>query len=482
MIIITTLRRLYGKKIITDLALRRGSDTENDYSPYDGMNAIVNNYYRGESLASLEYLYQKQKDFDADIMQPHIDVLSDYSRQEEREEYELTTEYNPAKDKANFKEYNRRLEDINQGYLEDYMSNLVYTVFVLSGSGGAIDYDYNHKLQPTLVSVEDDGVTELADLQLQGDEHSYTESAKAKAKEQLPYVIKRLHNLSCYCGIHMLSMISAYMKAKRENALRQQTGSTMSLKKNAVIAKGVYKCDTYGNIGDKIEVANKNQKAAHMFDWLHGLNNDYPSYKEDYLNFVLYCEMLNIDLYNDDFTKYDKKFVDSLVVTTLTPNHQYNQAVFDAIRDSGIESTEEVDPCLETMENFRDLCVSNEVLQKVIENHTKACAKDNLKVATALHSYQSIMLDNLPVPELKYYSWQNGFLYYKGELVILNTRLVCDDSYYDPRVIISELGFCIHVSTNMALECMTVYVAEENMKSKYIEHDHSAMSKWSILV
>ena len=446
------------------------------------MNGIIHNYYKGESLASLEYLFQKQKDFDADILQPHIDKFSDYSKQEEREEYEVINPYNPATDNSNFNEYFRKLEDIRPEYLEDYLANLVYTVFQLSGSGGAIEYDSNHYLQPTLVSLDDDGVTELADLQLQGDEHDYTEAAKAKAKEKLPYVIKRLHNLSCYCGIHMLSMISAYMKAKRKNDLRQQTGSTMTLKKNAVIAEGVYKCDTYGNIGDKIEVVNKNQKAAHMFDWLHGLNKDYPSYKEDYLNFVLYCDMLNIDLYNDDFTKYDKKFVDSLVVTTLTPNHQYNQVVFDAIRDSGLESETVVDPCLETMESFRSLCVSNEDLQKVINNHTRLRASENLKQATSLHSYQSLMLDNLPMPKQEDYSWQNGFLYYGNELVILNTRLICNDSYIDPRFIISELGFCIHVSTDMALECMSVYVASENMRCKYIEHNPTEVRNWEKFV
>lgn len=467
---------------MTDLALRSGSATPNDFSRYKGLSSIVSQYYKGDTLASLESLFQRQRDFDADSCQPHIDLLSDYSKEEEREEYDKETVYNPAIHKTSFNSYFRRLEDIRADYFEDYLANLVFTVFQRSGSGGAIEYDSRHYLQPTLVSVEDDSVTELADLQLQTDIHSYSEATKAKAREQLPYVIKRLHNLSRYCGIHMLSMIAAYVKAKKENTLRQQAGSSMLLKKNAVIAKGVYKCNPDGTIGSRIDVSNKNKRASDMFDWLHGTSNTYPSYKEDYLNFVRYCDILNIDLYEDDFTKYDKQFVDSLVVTTLTPNHQYNQAVFDAIRDSGLGKEITVDVCLETMEGFRDLCASNEILQKVIGNHTQSIASKNFKLATELHYFYSVMVAKTGTPVTSKYRWNDGFLYYDDELVVLDTSLISNVNYLDPRFIISELGFCIHVATDLALECMSIYIASDNMKHKFIAHNSSEVVEWEKFV
>ena len=477
MLLVTNQINLYGKKITTDLALRSGSATQNDYSRYKGLNSIINQYYKGNTLASLESLFQRQKDFDADSCQPHIDIYSDYSREEEREEYERETQYNPAIDSAKFSRYLRRIEDIRVEYLEDYLANLVFTVFQRSGSGGAIEYDARHYVQPTLYSAEDDSVTELADLQLQCDYNSYSESMKARATENLPYVIKRLHNLSRHCGIHMLSMIAAYVRAKKENALKQQAGSSMVLKKNAVIAKGVYKCEKDGTIGGKIDVSNKNRRASDMFDWLHGLSDNFPSYKEDYLNFVKYCEILNIDLYNDDFTKYDKAFVDTLTVTTLTPNHQYNQAVFDAIRDSGLNKESE-DLCLVTIEGFKDLVQSNEILQRVLNNMTRNIASNNFKIATELHYFHSVMLDKVSPPEASKYSWINGFLHYDGELVILNTNLISNKNYIDSRFIISELGFCVHITNSIAMECMTVYIASDNMKNKYINHNSSEVVEW----
>lgn len=467
---------------MTDLALRSGSATPNDFSRYKGLNNIVKQYYTGDTLASLEYLFQRQKDFDADACQPHTDVLGDYNKDEEREEYEIGTYYNPNVDKTTFSDYFRRIEDIRIEYLEDYLANLVFTVFQRSGSGGVLEYNANHYIQPTLYSAEDDSVTELADLQLQCDPQSYSEAMKAKALDKLPYVIKRLSNLSRHCGIHMLSMIPAYIRAKKENAKRQQAGSSMVLKKNAVIAKGVYKCNPDGTIGTKIDVSNKNKRASDMFDWLHGLSNNYPSYKEDYLNFVKYCEILNIDLINDDFTKYDKKFVDTLVVTTLTPNHQYNKAVFDAIRDSGLERNNDSDLCLETMEGFRELLMSNEVLQNVVNKHNKITAEKNFKLATELHYFSSIMLTKEGIPEASKYKWSNGFLYYDNKLVVLDTNLISNVNYIDPRFIISELGFCVHVDNNVAMDCMSVYIASDNMKHKYINHTPSEVVEWERFV
>lgn len=459
--------------------MRSGSSTPNSFSPISGLNEIVNNYYKGDTLASLEFLFQKQQDFDADKCQPHIKHLDDYEREEERAEYEIGRPFNPATDKPESCEYLRRLEDIRSEYFEDYLSNLVFTVFKRSGSSGAIEYDAQHYIQPTLISNEDDSVTELADLQLVTNEHDYSESAKARAREQLPYVIKRLHNLSRYCGIHMLSMIAAYQVAKEENIRKQSAGSTMLLKKNAVIAKGVYKCNKDGTIGSKIEVANKNKRAADMFDWLDGTSTLYPAYREDYLNFVLYCKMLNVDFHNDDFRKYDDKFVDSLVCTTLTPNKQYNQIVFDAIRDSGLEApVTAVDVYLETMLTFSDLCTCNEDLKRVIRNHTSAMSKAYFDLATQLHFYQTVALYKGNVPVTSKYAWHEGFLHYDGELVILDTSLVSNVTFQFPKFIISELGFCVHVSTENVLDIMTLQVAVESMRDKFINHNADEIATW----
>lgn len=474
MIMITTPVTLYGRKVITDLALRSGSASANDFSCQAGMNGIVQHFAKGDTLANVEYLFEKQKDFDADIVQPRR-TFEDYNKLEEREEFEQGEMYSPAKDKTNFNDYFRRLEDIYSEYLEDYIANLCYSIFNLTGSNGAVTFDAEHRLQPTLISVDDDSVTELADLQLREDATEWSNAAKMTAKDNLPYVLKRLHNLSKYCGIHMISMIGAYLRAKKYNDSRVQSGkSKNTLKKNAVIAEGVYKCDIDGNIGSLIEVSNKSKKAADMFDWIIGANDMYPSYRDDLVNFIQYCKILNIDLLNDNLLRYDNEFMDGLTVLTLTPDTQYNQAVFDAIRDSHVLSTitPENDVCLDTINCFRDICETNETLMEVIGAHDSIKAQDYLTKAKKLHYVAMLKLSAVPsFPNDKLYSWNDGFLYYNDELVVLDTRLITKQAFLIPKFVISELGYCVHVSDAMYLECMTIDCACANMTNTYVSPD-----------
>ena len=474
MIMITTPVKLYGRKVITDLALRSGSATAKDFSCQRGLNNIVQHFTKGDTLANIEYLFEKQVDFDSDIVQPRY-TFENYNKIEEREEYEVGEPYSPAKDKTTFNDYFRRLEDICVDYFEDYISNLCFSIFNRVGADGAVNFDAEHRLQPTLISVDDDSATELADLQLREDVNEWSNAAKSNAIDNLPYVLKRLHNLSKYCGIHMISMIGSYLKAKAYNDMRVQTGkSKNTLKKNAVIAEGVYKCDAEGNIGIAIEVSNKSKRAADMFDWIIGANDMYPSYRDDLVNFLQYCKILNIDLLHDDLLKYNNEFMDGLTVLTLTPDTQYNQAVFDAIRDSNLikPAGQDNDMCLQTISCFRDLCETHEVLMSVIDHHDSIRGAEHMAKAKKMHYVSALRMSGTPwIPNDKLYSWEDGFLHYNGELVILDTRLITKASFTTPRFIISELGYCVHISDTMYLEMMTIDCAYANMNNTYIRPD-----------
>lgn len=472
MILLTTPTQIHGKKLVTDLVLRSGSASARNFSPYRGMNAIVENFYNGDTSANFEYLFEKQVDFDADICQPHY-TSEDYDEIAESEEFEKTVPYDPSKDPVTFDDYNRRLEDIPGDYLEHYIANLCFTVFKRKNGNGTVQFDLNHRLQPTLISVDDDSVTELADLQLRVDVKEYPESMKSMAIENMPYVLKRLDNLSRYCGVHMISMIGSYLAAKTDNDRRVNSGlSKKTLKKNAVIARGVYKYTADGHVGRIIDVSNKSKKAADMFDWIVGENKDYPSYREDLTNFVQYCQILNIDLVADDLCKYDGAFMDGLIVTTLTPDTQYCQAVFDAIRDSGI-STPAVDTdsvIAATMLCFRDLCETDEGLQKVIRDHDSIKLAETTKLAKKLHYIDCLRCTNPPVFPDGEYSWSDGFLHYNGQLVVLNSRTITKQELQIPKCIISELGFVIHIGDTMFIECMTIQCAHQNMCELFISH------------
>jgi hypothetical protein len=237
-----------------------------------------------------------------------------------------------------------------------------------------------------------------------------------------------------------------------------------------------------GEIGSLITVESKNKKAAMMFDWLEGNSTLYPSYREDYLNFIHYCRVLNIDLEHDDMRKYNNEFMDNLVVTTLTPDSQYNQDVFDAIRDSGLAPVDKpVDLCLETINTYRDLCSYNEELLRIANSHGYKESKLYMETAHQLLMIYATLLCKPPFyPEVDKLQWKEGFLYYKGELLQLPVSLISKDSFIHPTFIISELGFCVHISDGMLMEMLTITSALDNTKEIHLQHNCDELASWEI--
>lgn len=211
-----------------------------------------------------------------------------------------------------------------------------------------------------------------------------------------------------------------------------------------------------------------------MFDWIVGANDMYPSYREDLVNFIQYCNILNIDLESDNLLQYDGKFMDNLTVLTLTPNAQYCQAVFDAIRDSGMFKKEpSVDELLLTTINcFADLCTTQSDLLSAASTHDSLKSERCMKMAMQLHYIWAVKLRNpVMLPDDRLYSWRDGFLAYNGELVMLPTRVVSKQQFTTPVCIISELGYVLHLNNTMYVEAMTIDCAVENMHNAYISPD-----------
>lgn len=484
MIVLTNPIRLYGRTVVTDLALRTGEATSKDYSCTLGLSYVIQNLWSGdETLASIEMLFSDQTDFDADVTQPHM-TEDDYDEVEEQEGYNKVAKYNPAVDKTDFDKYYRRLEDIAHPYLENYVSNLVYTI--CRYNSGAKSFEAAHREQPTLVSTDDsEDVTELADLQLYGDETDWSPDVKQTALTQLPYVLKRLHNLSCYCRVHMLSFIVAYLKAREKNVNARISGSVKSLKKNAVITEGVYLCNELGNIQKQVTVQSKNVRAAKMFDWIIGMDSDFKAYYQDYLNFVHYCNVLNIDLINDDLTKYDNDFMSGLLVTTVTPNKQYDQQVYEAIlsNSAGTVETEDVvdNSIVNTFNTFQQICSTNKSIVDYTHHYDHATSKRNMETAMSLYNTYAVLYLQL-FTESNKYSWEDGYLYYDGNLVVISTSLIGDETFKEERCLINELGYCIQVSNGMGVYVMALSNALDNMLNKVSTKDPDyRYAEWVLL-
>ena len=476
MIVLTTDIDLYGRKVITDLALRTGMSTKNDFSYGLGCNYVVNKYWHDteDTSANLEDLLEKQTDFDADVVQP---CFSEEDYPENRQDGDAedisanTARYNPRRDPINFDGYYRRLEDIAHPYLEAYIGNIIYNICYTKT--GVKKFNKQHVIQPTLSysDDDDDDFTELCDLQVEVND-DWSLETKQRASQNLPYVIKRLHNMSCYTKVHMLSYISAYIRAKNKLTRDLQTGSSRQLKANDVIREGVYLCNEFGAITKQVKVENKNKRAQNMFTWITGNDSHYQSYYMDFQNYVHYCEVLNIDIVTDDMTKYGPDFVRGLIVTIVTPNAQYNKQVFNALQQTSqsVKEEETVNPISNTITSFEQVCVTDAKFADVISKCNDTLIRTNKEYSeTLLNLYYMYYLQS--AMSLQKVTWVNGWLCYDGKLQVFPCNCVSKEGYYSEQFIVNELGYCVQLTADIDLFYMTTNNALDNILNKLINKD-----------
>jgi len=474
MLIINNPIRLYGRKVVTDLALRSGSVTANSFSNSTGLAVMVDKMWSEPTFASKEAMFQQQVDFDADKIQPHY---KEYDYAKEIEEYEYEEPYNPAVDKTDFDRYYRRLEDIDGEYLEKYVSNLVYTI--CRRSGGVKEFNYQHAVAPTIYDVEDNTASELADLETDGQKDAWSESAINEALTNLPYVLKRFNNLSRLTGIHILSFVCSYMLAREENKQLQQAGSTKLLKRNAVISKNVWACDKLGNATHRVEVSNKNQHAYFVFDWIEGNIDKYQAYREDVINFMHYARVLNLDI-TENMERYGTEFLSKLAVVTLTPNTQYNPDFYNALLTGGsVASMISSTAIQDTVSLFSELCTTDDMLIKVQANYTVIKQQQHLIKARELYCAYALSQGETVNPEtLEFF---NGYLHRDGKLVTVSSSIYGNTIFKDTRCLISELGFLVHVTTTITTHLLSIYLAYDNMLAKLGKLVDHKIESWLIV-
>lgn len=474
MLVITNPVQLYGKKVITDIALRTGDHTKENFSYGPGMKHVVYKFWKDteDTSSILEEHFEAQKDFDCDVIRSS---MSEDDIENGEAEEDTFSAYDPAKDPVDFKEYNRRLEDIAPKYIEDYLGNVIYNICYHDST--LRRHQKKHQVQPCLIGDGDDGddFTELADLQIE-ERDEWSLGQKQAAQRNLNYVIKRLHNMSRYSKVHMLSYIAAYERAKLYIERNHLSGGCKSLSDNVVIAQGVYLCDENGDITKKVAVENKNKRAKNMFNWIVGRESEYSAYYQDYLNFVHYCTVLDINLVDDDMTKYQSEFVDKLVVTTVTPNRQYVPAIYQALKSNQNNMAPPkpaVDILRNTIDAFTQLCSSNPKFRDVAYRFTEEDRKLYLSYASYINGYYSFSMTKRAIDPSKY-SWENGFLYHDGNLVMLPANWLGDSKKthsFENLCIISELGYVVALSSTSDVYILAINNAYSNVMNISKYHD-----------
>lgn len=460
---------LMNRKVITDLALRTGYATPDDFSTGLGRNYLVNKFVKNpyDVEIPIEMLFENEDDYNADVYQPIYDSSVDEADIVDGEDRANTVAYNPFKDKLDSAPYLRRIEDINPWYFNKYVGNVCHNISV--GSSSFRGYAESHIVQPTLTNSsgdDPDDFTELSDLAVEEND-DWSLEVKDNASCNLSYVLRRLHNMSCITGMHMLSYIRAYVCASDRNKRKRLSGSQKTLTCNDVIREGVYTCDNKGNVKKQVTVESKNRIARAMFDWITKTTDNLQSYYVDYENLLHYCDVLSIDIVHDDMSKYGSDFIDSLVVTVVTPNSQYNAQIYQALLNHNKEIKtvkEEVNIVQKTMQFFSDAMSSDTEIRRAYENITDEAVRNSHNTAMGILNLYCIN-KGIPIILPEQVQWVRGWLCQKGKLIQLPCNILGDTSRNGYTCIVNELGYVVCVTGEDRVVYMSLADAYQNCQN-----------------
>lgn len=471
MFVFQTPLALLTKTVIADLALRSGSPTANSCSCFRGMRAFavgeINRLITEEALGTLtlDAIIASMPDFDADKIQPTCKSTEDDEAFEAAlEEAEMDYPYSPYTHDETFDHYYRRLEDIHPRYLLKYMGEALYAAAKYR-DGIVRDTQNEYAVQHTLVDQESGKAISESDIELDVNEAEWSQKEIADAIHNLPYVMKRLHNLGILFRVHMLSFIAAYVRADNINRVRRTAGYTKTTKVNDVVDMGVYLCDSLGNATYQPTKSAKNLRIMEVFKWYTYDSDKYPAYHIDVENFLHYVDVLNIDIVNEDMSRYDADFMSKLIVTTITPASQYNPEVYVVLAGRGSLDKKPLpaDRLAYTISLFSELCaVVPELKMRVGRTQTKL-QKANVKnwsITMATVYYASKGIHTL----YGQYRFEDGFLTYNGTTCIIGTEVFMESKQVSDcnACIISDVGYIIGINTSMTLYGISVEDAYAN--------------------
>lgn len=256
-------------------------------SPYEGLLQLVMDQCAPGDVNLVLSLIETKPDYDAHSQKPQPGPFARGARQSP---------------------YLTRFEDIDASWVKEYLLSVIIGIKI-QRNGGLQEHRRKYREIPALIG-NDGEVVDAAELLVE--QVDAQPSAVATAKARLPYLLKRLYDKGCQLGVSAMSAVIAYEKAKPSAVSRVMP--------KAFLAGGVYLMPkSAGATWERL--FNNNRLLQTALTWVRG---DCPDpYYWDALELVRICELLGVDIKEEDPCKYGHEFVDSLVVLYITKNREY---------------------------------------------------------------------------------------------------------------------------------------------------------------
>lgn len=417
-------------------------------SPYEGMHSEVIKQFPYQ-LSPIMRMLEGQTDFDCDAFTP---LPGPYVKltQAERDQLKLTNGYLT------------KLEDIDSSWALQWLNNTLVGLKIRAKQG-LKEYEYEH---PTTYSfVDDEGKTlEESDMLIEGEEE-YSVTDVTKAKEKLPYILKRLHARSKVTRIHLLSLIIAYEKAKKNSGRK---GPTIT----SIAEQGVYFMREDGYVGTHvIPDDNKNGPFKEMSGWILGYRDKIDSYFDNMLELLEICDVLRIDITREDPLDYQEDFMSRLTANYIAKNKAYiynkrigvNPVVFNALKgitldDYDVKPEDEV-----RKKTFMDLYP--DTMQVFLDAELPNVFKDEIReqdLAVFFTHYNQIVGGVVSMDKL---ITKDGFLFLtKAIPLVLNMTRICKEDVSSKSAIFHISGYAILIT-----DTNDFYFQDVNVLTRYLE-------------
>lgn len=289
-----------NKRVIDDLLERTGKPDSESFTPYYGMNHLIEEQMRG---ARFQYL-------SLEIIKENVYELS-INKLLKKEKLDNSEDLNGSVIEG------CTLEEIEESVIHDFVkSQLIGLKLNKSNAKKAIEQ--NFKVQATMKDKDTGEIYNLSDDYVEESEleESYTEYRKIVNK--IPVLLKKLLDGSKIYGVSLMSLFIA-----RDAIMDRLKKKENEITPRELLAYNIYTVDIHGNLLSTFNPENANNipKFRDARDVVLGVDKLNPYYRAG-VELITLARQLGLRLADEDVDDYKPSYINNLVNSYILTNQE----------------------------------------------------------------------------------------------------------------------------------------------------------------
>ena len=290
-----------NRSVIEDVLTRIGNPTDSAFTPFVGQSEIINEQFRGQSRDRfnledlISYTLQTKMDLDPKkIMKPQV-INGLELQDKENAGYEILED----------------MED-DEASLKKWISMVIIGYKKNSGS------PYNMERERYTRVILDDDDEETEEKYMIAEDKDMDLDAYYKVIDEIPYLLKIMHNRSKIMHAHLFSFTRAYALIMRHK------GSNAEIVPRDFSGHQLWRVKDDGRFDRQFvhEQDNKSPDYREALAFIQGYSEHDYAYKAC-MKLITCLESIGVDIANEDPRDFDNAFIDRLVCNYIPKNDEY---------------------------------------------------------------------------------------------------------------------------------------------------------------